>query len=232
MSEKIDKAMGLFRERKYKEAIDAFSCVLETEPDNADIYNNMGVAYSCLGNFEQAENFYTKAIELDPELAQAYINELQDNLAIAHLLARVYIEDQRWEDAIVELERVLDGEPENYDAYYDLGHVYFELGDYEAAISNFENVIEYKDNNELLYYALAQAYEGNNEIDKAISNYLKAIAVNDKFILAYKKVGILFLARGDYEDAIEYFEDYMNFDIPEEEKDSVSKLVERIKAKM
>ena len=48
MSEKIDKAMGLFRERKYKEAIDAFSCVLETEPDNADIYNNMGVAYSCL----------------------------------------------------------------------------------------------------------------------------------------------------------------------------------------
>ena len=39
MSEKIDKAMGLFRERKYKEAIDAFSCVLETEPDNADIYN-------------------------------------------------------------------------------------------------------------------------------------------------------------------------------------------------
>ena len=235
MSEKIDKAMGLFRERKYKEAIDAFSCVLETEPDNADIYNNMGVAYSCLGNFEQAENFYTKAIELDPELAQAYIN-LSDlyynNLAIAHLLARVYIEDQRWEDAIVELERVLDGEPENYDAYYDLGHVYFELGDYEAAISNFENVIEYKDNNELLYYALAQAYEGNNEIDKAISNYLKAIAVNDKFILAYKKVGILFLARGDYEDAIEYFEDYMNFDIPEEEKDSVSKLVERIKAKM
>ena len=66
--------MGLFRERKYKEAIDAFSCVLETEPDNADIYNNMGVAYSCLGNFEQAENFYTKAIELDPELAKNNFN--------------------------------------------------------------------------------------------------------------------------------------------------------------
>ena len=161
MSEKIDKAMALFKERKYKEAIDAFSSVLETEPDNADVYNNMGVAYSCVGDYEQAVNYYTKAIELDPELAQAYINlsdlyyktgdlssalgtlqrgsyELPNNLAIAHLLARVYIEDQRWEDAIVELERVLDGEPENYDAYYDLGHVCFELGDYESAISNFE----------------------------------------------------------------------------------------------
>ena len=39
MSEKIDKAMTLFKEGKYKECIDAFSLVLENEPDNADIYN-------------------------------------------------------------------------------------------------------------------------------------------------------------------------------------------------
>lgn len=255
MSEKIEKAMSLFKEGKYKEALDSFSTVLETEPDNADVYNNMGVAYACTGDAEHAETCYTKAIELDPQMAQAYINlsdlyyksgnlasalgtlqrgsyELEDNLAIAHLLARVYIEDQRWEDAIVELERVLDGEPENYDAYYDLGHVCFELGDYEGAISNFENVLEYEQNNELIYYALAQAYEANNEVDKAISNYLKSIAVNDKFILAYKKVGILFLAREDYEDAVEYFENYLEFDIPEEEKSSVQKLIDRVKSKI
>ena len=257
MSEKIDKAMSLFKDKKYKEAIDAFHSVLETEPDNADVYNNMAVAYTCLGDAEHAENYFVKAIELDPEMAQAYINlsdlyyktgdiasavgtlqrgsyELEDNLTIAHLLARVYIEDQRWDDAIVELERVLEGEPENYDAYYDLGHVYFELGDYETAIDNFENVISYEQNqnNELLYYALAQAYEANNQIDKAISNYLKAIAVNDKFTLAYKKVGILFLAREDFEDAMEYFENYIEFDIPQEEKDSVQKLIERVKAKI
>lgn len=255
MSERIDKAMSLFKERKYDECIDAFSAVLESEPDNADVYNNMAVAYSCIGKFEQAENFFTKAIELDPQLAQAYINlsdlyykagdlaaavgtlqrgsyELQDNLTIAHLLARVYIDDQRWEDAIEELDRVLDGEPENYDAYYDLGHVLFELGDYEGAISNFETVTEYRQDSELLYYSLAQAYEANNELDKAISNYLKSIAVNDKFTLAYKKVGILFMARNDFEDALEYFEEYTNFDIPQEEKDSVNRLIERIKQKI
>ena len=254
MSEKIDKAMELFKEGKYKECIDTFHAVLETAPDNADVYNNLAVAYSCVADFEHAENYFVKALELDPQLAQAYINlsdlyykagdlasavgtlqrgsyELQDNLTIAHLLARVYIDDQRWEDAIEELERVLDGEPENYDAYYDLGHVMFELGDYESAISNFENVTEYRQDSELLYYALAQAYEANNEIDKAISNYLKSIAVNDKFTLAYKKVAILFMARNDFEDAIEYFEEYSNFDIPQEEKDSVQKLVERIKLK-
>lgn len=254
MSEKIDKAMELFKKGEYKECVDAFHSVLETEPDNADVYNNMAVAYSCMANFESAENYFTKALDLDPQLAQAYINlsdlyykagdlasaigtlqrgsyELEDNLTIAHLLARVYIDDQRWDDAICELERVLDGEPENYDAYYDLGHVCFELGDYEGAISNFETVTEYRQDSELLFYSLAQAYEANNEINKAISNYLKSIAVNDKFTLAYKKVGILFMARNDFEDAIEYFEEYANFDIPEEEKESVKKLIERIKIK-
>ena len=107
----------------------------------------------------------------------------------------------------------------------------FELGNYDVAIENFENVLEYKDNNEWVYYYLAQAYEANNEIDKAISNYLKAIAVNYNFIPAYKKVGILFLARGDYEDALEYFEDYLNMDIPQEETAQVKELVNRIKKK-
>ena len=78
---------------------------------------------------------------------------------------------------------------------------------------------------------MSQAYEANNEIDKAISNYLKAIAVNDKFHPAYKKVAILFLARGDYEDAIEYFEDYIAMDVPKEEADNVRELIERIKKK-
>lgn len=254
MSEKIDLAVKLFKEKKYKECIDAFSSVLETEPDNADVYNNMAVAYCNVGDIEQAEKFFLKSIELDPQLVQPYISlsdlyykkgdiahaigtlergsyENTDNILLCHLLARVYIEDQRWDMAIDELEKVLATQPDNYDAHYDMGRVYFEMGDYESAIAYFENVIEYKENNEFLYYYLAQAYEGNNEIDKAISNYLKAIAVNDKFHPAYKKVGIMFLARNDYKDALEYFSDYVNFDIPQEEKDSVGKLIERIKTR-
>ena len=39
------------------------------------------------------------------------------------------------------------------------------------------------------------------------------------------------MARNDFEDALEYFEEYTNFDIPQEEKDGVNKLIERIKVK-
>lgn len=250
-----EKAIELYKQNKYKEALDAFSSILEHEEDNAEIYNNMGLCYARLGEFEQAEKSFTKSIKLNPEIAQTYINlsdlyykngdlsgaigvlergsyELEDNYVLAHLLARVYIEDFRYDMAICELEKVLDAEPDNYDAYYDMGRVQFELGNYEDAISNFENVIEFKDDNEFLYYYLAQSYEANNETDKAISNYLKATAMNTKFPLPYKKLGILFLAREDFEDSIEFFEDYIKLDISEEEKNNVVLLIERIKKKL
>lgn len=252
--EKVDKAIKLYNEGKYQEAIDAFSSVLEVCQDNAELYNNIALCYANLGEYEKAEKYYLKAQELNPKLAQVYINladiyyrrkdmasgiglvttglvELPDNLVLRHYLARFYMEDAKQDLAIDELVYVLEKQPDNYDAYYDLAKIYFEFGNYDSAIENLENVLEFKQDNELIYYYLAEAYQANDEIDKAISNFLKAIATNNKFAPAYKKVAILFLARGDYADAIEYLEDYMNLDISEEEKNSTAKLVENIKQK-
>lgn len=249
--EKLEKALDLFKKKEWEKAIDAFSRILETE-QNAEIYNNLALCYSYIGEQEQAEKYYLKAIEINPQLPQVYINlsdlyfkqrnfadaidllqsasyELPDNTVIAHYLARVYMEDARFDLAIDELDKVLEAQPENYDAYYDLARIYFELGNYDLAISNFENVLEYKMDNEWVYYYLAQAYEANDEIDKAISNYLKATTINDGFYPAFKKLGVLFLARNDFEDALEYFEKYIHFDIPEEEIQNIKKTIERIK---
>lgn len=252
--EKVDKAIELFNKGNYKEAIDVFSSVLETCQDNAELYNNIALCYANIGEYDKAEKNYLKAQHLNPKLPQVYINladiyyrrkdmgsgielvsqgiyEIPDNLVLRHYLARFYMEDAKLDLAIDELEHILEKQPDNYDVYYDLGKVHFELGNYECAIENFENVLQYKSENPWIYYYLGEAYEANDEVDKALSNYLKAIAHNDMFSPAYKKAGILFLARGDYDDAIEYFEDYMKFDIPDEEVDKIKELVERIRKK-
>ena len=223
--EKVDKAIELYQKGEYQKAIDAFSSVLETCADNAELYNNIALCYANLKDYDKAEKNYLKALELNPKLPQVYINLLR------HYLARFYMEDARLDLAIDELENILEKQPDNFDVYYDLGRVHFELGNYASAIENFENVLEYKNENPWIYYYLGEAYEANDEIDKALSNFLKAIAHNDSFSPAYKKVGILFFARGDYDDAIEYFEDYINLDIPKEEVDKIKELIGRIKKK-
>lgn len=254
ISKQIDKALECVKKKDWNGAIDLFTAVLEKEPTNAQIYNNLGLCYANSGNEEKAEKNYLKSIELNPKIPQAYINlvdiyyhqrrygeginilsyaieNLPDDLVFRHYLARFYIEDAKRDLAIDELEYILEKQPDNYDAYYDLGRVYFELGNYDSAIENFENILEYKKNNEWIYYYLGEAYQANDETEKALSNFLKAIATNNRFALAYKKAAILYMARGDFDDTIEYFEDYMNMDIPKEEKDNIQKIVERIKNK-
>lgn len=254
MKEKLDKALECFKKKDWNGAIDSFTSIIEVEPENAEIYNNLGLCYANIGDDEKSEKNYLKCIELNPQIPQCYINlvdlyykqrrlgeginilsyaidMLPDDIIFRHYLARFYMEDAKQDLAIDELVYVLEKQPDNYDAYYDLAKIYFEFGNYDSAIENLENVLEFKQDNELIYYYLAEAYQANDEIDKAISNFLKAIATNNKFAPAYKKVAILFLARGDYADAIEYLEDYMDLDISEEEKNSTAKLIENIKQK-
>ena len=53
--------------------------------------------------------------------------------------------------------------------------------------------------------------------------------LNEKFPLPYKKLGMLFMSRGDNLSAIEYFEDYLKLDIAESEKEQIKTILGRIK---
>lgn len=141
---------------------------------------------------------------------------------------RELIEDCRYDDAMEMLQIACEDEPENIDYNYELARIFMEMGNYASAISNLELVVE-KTRNPLLYYMLGEAYQADEQIDRAIGAFLKAIMLNEKLALAYKKLGTLFLGRNDKISAIEYFEDYLELDIPEEEKVQVQKILDRIK---
>ena len=142
-------------------------------------------------------------------------------------IVRDLIENCKYDDALEQLEIIQEEEPDNYEAYYELARVYFELGNYESAISNYEALLEHHQS-AIMYYNLGLAYEANDEPDKAISNYLKCTTLNEKFPFAHKKLGILFMARGDMDSAKEFFNDYIQADIPSSEKEQIKKILDRI----
>ena len=51
-----------------------FSDAIELNPNDAEAYNNRGVAYSNKGDYDRAIADYTKAIELNPDYVEAYSN--------------------------------------------------------------------------------------------------------------------------------------------------------------
>ncbi len=247
----LKKALDYFKSADYEKAAEAFIYVLETDKNNPNILNNIGLCYSKLAKDDLAIEYFMRTLSINPKSVQTYINlsdvyyrnkniidaiNLLENavtlmpneIALKHYLSRFYSDDCRYDLAMTQLFEILDIDSDNLDAYWDLGSMQFELGDYDSAIDNYENVLEKITDNAVLYYQTAIAYEAVDNIDKAISNHLKAISVNENFHPSYKKLGILFMARGDNESAIEYFQDYLNFDLPEDEKKTISDTINRI----
>lgn len=141
--------------------------------------------------------------------------------------ARQLIIDCRFDDAFEILGRMEEENPDDYEVNYELARLQYEMGDYYSAIANYEHVLEYHQS-PIIFYNLGCAHEANDEPDKAISAHLKAITMNENFPYSYKKLGMLFMARGDMESAKEYFEDYIKLDIAQDEIDSVKQILDKI----
>jgi Flp pilus assembly protein TadD len=76
------RAMSLFREKRYEEAAQSFQRVLALHPGHVMATNNLGFTYFKLGRNDDAITWYRKTIALDPKRAIAYAN-LGDALAQA-----------------------------------------------------------------------------------------------------------------------------------------------------
>lgn len=248
----LEAALDLFKKAEYEKAIEAFNRLLEKDKNNPNILNNIGLCYMKIADDERASEYFIKSLSFNPKAVQTYVNLAEvyyrnDNIpeginllengvtlmpgeiALKHYLSRFYLKDCRYDLAMTELFEILDIDENNLDAYWDLGNIQFELGDYESAVENYENVLEHITTNAVMYYQTAITYEAADNIDKAISNHLKAISCNENFEPSYKKLGILFMARNDNESAVEYFEDYLKFDLPKDERKNIEDLINRIK---
>jgi peptidoglycan/xylan/chitin deacetylase (PgdA/CDA1 family)/uncharacterized caspase-like protein len=73
-SKLMDKGGSLFKERKYKEALQDFLAASRLNISNALAANNVGYTYFKMEQYEEAVRWFEKAIALDPQRAIAYAN--------------------------------------------------------------------------------------------------------------------------------------------------------------
>ena len=104
---------------------------LETDPFAEHVWNNMGVIYSKLGQFEQAAEAFDYAISINSQFLPAY-----------YCKADMYVLSNRIKEAMEVYNELLVEDSANTRAICDLANCYIRTGDYYEALRLFKMSME------------------------------------------------------------------------------------------
>ncbi|MFA6428400.1 MAG: tetratricopeptide repeat protein [Candidatus Buchananbacteria bacterium] len=142
-------------------------------------------------NFDKTIADCSKALELDPTLAEAY-----------NYRGRAFYEKGYYEQAIADCSKAIELDPKDYDAYHNRAFTYYKISAYDRAIADWSKVIELEPIFSVPYIYRGRCFELKGDLDQAITDYTKAIALEPGFSEAYRDRGFPYYAKGDYDRAI------------------------------
>jgi tetratricopeptide (TPR) repeat protein len=99
--------------------------------DLAEEYYNLGNAFYDLEEYEEAERYYLRALELDPEFERAGFN-----------LARALADQERYAESLELLQELLLLDPDNLQVPEAIAYVEYRRGNIDAAIGGYERVLD------------------------------------------------------------------------------------------
>ena len=140
----------------------------EAEPEGlAEAYFLLGWLYGVpLTDLENASTHFTRAIELDPEFAAAYINR-----------ANAYAEQGNLTAALADYDRAIELDPEVAAAYINRGVAYAEQGDLTAALADFDRALRHEPENVWTLTLRGETHRQMQNTDAALADLPSPAAV-------------------------------------------------------
>jgi tetratricopeptide (TPR) repeat protein len=142
---------------------------------------------------EKAKNLleneeFEKAIKILEDLHQVNPdNDVKFSLIDTLFAYARYLNDDyvlEFEKSINYFKRIIDLDPENYRAYYNLGIAYFNLEKYKEALNSYETALSIKPDYKHGYYNIGLLYEATDNLEDALKAYEKALKIDSKYIYA------------------------------------------------
>ncbi len=193
-----EKSSVLSELKRYDEGLAAINQAINLAP-RAAWYVNRGSLYYNQQKYELALSDWNKAIDINPNFADAYYNR-----------GLLYSDQQKYELALADYNKAINLNPNFADAYNNRGNLYKNLQKYELALSDYSKAIDINPNFADAYYNRGLLYQDLQKYDLALSDYNKAIDINPNYAKAYYNRGILYqdlqkydLALSDYSKAID-----------------------------
>lgn len=132
----LDDAIFDIRNGRFEDAVQKINQSIELKRDWEISYFYRAVAYQALGEFNDALLDYTKAIQLNPRMTDAYYNRAYINLT------RKDIQNPDLQKTVEDLNKALELDPKFIDALYAMAAAQKKLGNYHTALEYLEKLIQ------------------------------------------------------------------------------------------
>ena len=182
----------------FENALNSFVSALEISSESGwdiDILYYKANAQECLGQVDEAIATYTAVLEED-----------KNNLLAFRSRGNLYREKKEFEKALSDYRAILDEESDDYHAYIGMYRVYCDMNETEKASTTLEKAsrLKIRDNEDKYLLGQVHFYQKNYTSAKIeMTN-----AVENGFTEAYYFLGEIAMEEKEYEQAIEYYEQY------------------------
>ncbi len=160
----VQSGKELYRTDQDEEAVAAFAEAIRLDPDSAEAYFRLGLAYDAVGKETEAEESYKKAVEKYKKAFQTRGSDSDKDGEAHYNLGQTYAGLKLYSEAIREYRQANRLKPDDSDIYYDLGVALSKLANYDEAVSAFSKSLEIDPENYRAEDALEEAREGAKRI--------------------------------------------------------------------
>jgi tetratricopeptide (TPR) repeat protein len=180
-------------------AASAFKLAVELNPENPYYNNSLAYAYVKAELYDDAIEYYQKAIKLNPDAEWTSI--------VCHALGAIYAEIKDNPDAAeaaFNAGMILD--PNNVDIQLSLGDLYMAQNDLDKAIKTYCDAISVDPLNFLTYAKAGLALWEKDYLEESVVAFHKSIELNPDFEIAQNNLGVVYLdGYGDPNESLGYF---------------------------
>ncbi|MBF0159661.1 MAG: tetratricopeptide repeat protein [Magnetococcales bacterium] len=162
---------------------------------SADELYHQGNALLRQGEAQQAIDCYQQALQLDPDLFEAY-----------HNLATVLYQQGRLQEALEHYQTILARWPDSSAAHNNLGALLQDQGDLAAAAESFQRAIDHRPDYADAYGNLANVRQKQQRWQEALASYQKQLALrpNDGTVLF--RMGLMWQRQHHYQQALDCYQ--------------------------
>ena len=195
--------LGVYRylNKDWSQAIICFEQALEEVEEKQNksiaslgkdiIYLQLGNSFASNESYEKALDSYDKAIEIQPNYADAWNNR---GLALSNL--------SKYQKAIASYNQAIEIQPDYVNAWNNRGAALEDLGKYKQAISDFDRAIKIQPDYVKAWYNRGTTLGNLGKYKQAISDFDRAIEIQPDYVNAWNNRGAALVYLGKYKQAI------------------------------